>query len=45
MSKKVWRAPEITRVAVKAVTMGNGKPKNPGDACGYAALGSTVKCS
>ena len=45
MGKKVWRAPVVSKVAVKAVTRGNGKPKNPGDACGYAALGSTAKCS
>ncbi len=45
MSKKVWQAPVASKASVKAVTMGNGKPQNPGDACGYAVLGSTAKCS
>ncbi|SET81191.1 hypothetical protein [Oceanicella actignis] len=43
--KQAWQAPRLTKVEVKAATQGNGKPKNPGDACGYAALGSTAKCS
>ncbi len=45
MQKKAWRLPQVSKVEIKAVTAGNGRPKNPGDACGYAAFGSTVKCS